>query len=282
MVFKDILVQLSSYPEPTPVTAIDQAIAFAQAVGARISALTFEIVVHVPGTVLAPALLDVKGIIAAEHQRSIANAKALADAFNAAAARRGVAHEHFVEACENSQVPQIVTDYARLTDLTLIAVNEAASFQQFVAETVIFGSGRPTLVFPANPKRGSLGAIEQIAVAWDFSRPAARAVADAIPLMQSAKSVRVVTVTGERPIETRRSGAELARHLALHGIAVTADTEHAAGRSVGRTLADYVTAREIDLLVMGAYGHSRMREFILGGATESILNEPPAPVLLSH
>jgi nucleotide-binding universal stress UspA family protein len=282
MAFKDVLVQLSSYPEPTPVAAIDQAVAFAQASDARIAALTFEIVVHVPGTVLAPALLDVKRIIAAEHQRSIANARALVDAFTSAAVGRGVAHEHFVESCENSQVPEIVTDYARLSDLTMIALGDDPSFQQFIAETVIFGSGRPTIIFPAKPQRGSLGSLDQIAVAWDFSRPAARAVADAIPLMQRAKSVRVVTVTGERPIETRRSGAELARHLALHGIEVVADTEHAAGRSVGRALADYAMAREIDLLVMGAYGHSRMREFILGGATESILDEPRVPVLLSH
>jgi nucleotide-binding universal stress UspA family protein len=60
------------------------------------------------------------------------------------------------------------------------------------------------------------------------------------------------------------------------------DTEHAAGRSIGQVLADYAAARQLDLLVMGAYGHSRMREFILGGATKSILNAPPTPVLLSH
>ena len=92
----------------------------------------------------------------------------------------------------------------------------------------------------------------------------------------------MVTVTDEKEIETRRSGAELARHLSFHGIEVAPDTEHAAGRSVGRVLEDYASARELDLLVMGAYGHSRMREFILGGATNSILNNPPLPVLLSH
>jgi nucleotide-binding universal stress UspA family protein len=282
MAFKDVLLQLTSYPEPTPVAAVDQAVAFAQASGARIAALTFEIVVHVPGTVLAPALIDIKGLIAAEHRKSIANARALIEAFESAAAKRGVAHEHFIESCENSQVPDIVTEYARLSDVTMIPVGHEASFQQFIAETVIFGSGRPTIVFPAPPKRVSSGAIDRIGVAWDFSRPAARAVADAMPLLQRAKTVRVVTVMGEKPIETRRSGAELARHLALHGIEVVSDMEHAAGRSVGRVLEDYATARELDLLVMGAYGHSRMREFILGGATNTILTNPPVPVLLSH
>ena len=282
MAFKDVLLQLTSYPEPTPVAAVDQAVAFAQASGARIAALTFEIIVRVPGTALAPALLDIKALIAAEHRKSIANARALVAAFASAAAMRGVAHEHFIELCENSQVPDIVTEYARLSDVTMVPVGNEASFQQFIAETVIFGSGRPMIVFPAAPKRVSSGAIDRIGVAWDFSRPAARAVADAMPLLQRAKTVRVVTVMGEKPIETRRSGAELARHLALHGIEVTSDIEHAAGRSVGRVLTDYATARELDLLVMGAYGHSRMREFILGGATNSMLTNPPVPVLLSH
>ena len=97
-----------------------------------------------------------------------------------------------------------------------------------------------------------------------------------------AKTVRVVTVTEEKPIGTRGSGAELARHLALHGIEVISDIELAAGRPVGRVLEDYATARRLDLLVMGGYGHSRMREFILGGATKSILANPPLLVLLSH
>lgn len=282
MAFKEILLQLTSYPEPTPVAALDQAVAFAAASGARITALAFEIVVNVPGTVLAPALLDVRGLIAAEQRRSAANARALIETFASAAERRGVAHEHFIESCENSQVPEIVTEYARLSDVTMIPVGHEASFQQFIAETVIFGSGRPTIVFPAPAKRESSGVFDRIGIAWDFSRPAARAVADAMPLLLGAKSVRLVTITEEEPIETRRSVAELARHLALHGIEAATDTEHAAGRSVGQVLEGYATARELDLLVMGAYGHSRMREFILGGATKFILVNAPVPVLLSH
>ncbi len=282
MAFKDILLQLTSYPEPTPVAALDQAVAFAQASGARITALACEILVNVPGSVLAPALLDVRGLIAAEQQRSAANARALVDAFASAAERGGVAHEHFIESCENSQVPDLVTEYARLSDVTMIPVGHEASFQQFIAETAIFGSGRPTIVFPTPARRGTSGVFDCIGVAWDFSRSAARAVADAMPVLQGAKSVRLLTITEEEPVEPRRSVAELARHLALHGIEAAADTEHAAGRSVGQVLEDYATARELDLLVMGAYGHSRMREFILGGATKFILTNPPTPVLLSH
>jgi nucleotide-binding universal stress UspA family protein len=283
MAYKDILLQLCSYPDPTPAAAVEQAVAIAQAAGAaRIAALTCEIVVHVPGSVLAPALLDVKKIIAAEHQKSAANCAVLAEAFSRAASAHGVGHEHLREACENAQVPDIVTEYARLSDLTMIPLGDEESYQQYIAQHVIFGSGRPTIVFPATPKKAVSGTFDVVGVAWDFSRTAARAVADALPLLERAKTVRVVTITDEKTIKTRRSAAELAKHLSLHGIEVVAETEHAAGRHVGQVLHDYADARGLDLLVMGAYGHSRMREFILGGATQSILDNPPVPVLLSH
>ncbi|NGX97210.1 MAG: universal stress protein, partial [Candidatus Afipia apatlaquensis] len=119
-------------------------------------------------------------------------------------------------------------------------------------------------------------------VAWDFSRPAARAVADALPILERAKIVRVVTITEEKTIDTKRSSAELAKHFACHGIESVLEEEEAAGRTIGQALEDYATAHDIDLLVMGAYGHSRMRDFILGGATKSIVANPPLPVLLSH
>lgn len=282
MAIKDILLQLTSYPDPTPVAAIERAARFAEAFDARLAALTCEIIVRVPGSALAPALLDVKALIAAEHRKSVAHAQQLIDAFNGAASKRGVIHDHYVEACENSEVPELVAEYARLSDVTLLPLNEEADFQQFIAETVIFGSGRPTIVLPANAKAPPSGGFETIGVAWDFSRTAARAVADSLPLLQRAKTVRVVTVAGEKEIPSRRSGAELARHLAMHDIQVVADTEHAADRPIGQVLEDYASARGLDLLVMGAYGHSRLREFVLGGATKSILASPPVPVLLSH
>jgi nucleotide-binding universal stress UspA family protein len=282
MAFKDFLLHLTSYPDPTPVAAVEQAVNIAQAMGAHLSALACEIVIRVPGTVLAPALINVKGLIAAEHHKSASNAHALIDAFEHAAAQRDLGHDHFIESCENSQVPEIVAEYARLSDLTMIPLGPDAGFQQHVAETIIFGSGRPTLIYPPTATAARSGAFDTVGVAWDFSRPAARAVADAMPFLERAKTVRIVTITEEKPIKSRRSGAELARHLAFHGINVVSDTESAAGRPVGQVIEDYATARGLDLLVMGAYGHTRFREFILGGATHSVLAKPPLPVLLSH
>jgi nucleotide-binding universal stress UspA family protein len=135
---------------------------------------------------------------------------------------------------------------------------------------------------PHTRKRAGAFALDTVVVAWDFSRPAARAVADALPILEKAKHVLVVTVTNEKVIDTKLSGAELAKHLARHGVDVVLDTVDAAGRGIGDVLESYVTSRNADVLVMGAYGHSRIREFILGGATQSMLSQPPLPIVFSH
>ena len=282
MAFKDALLQLSSYPEPTPVAAIEQAVGFAAALGARISALTFNIEIPSPSNVLANALLDIPGMVAAERQKSVANARNLVSVFESVATKRGVPHGHLIESSTTSQLAAIATEHARMHDVTMIPIGEEVGLQQYVAECVIFGSGRPTIVLPEAPKIRRPLSLEVVGVAWDFSRPAARAIADAMPILERAKTVRVVTITREKTIDTKRSGAELMKHLAFHGIEVVLEEEEAAGRSIGQALEDYATAREIDLLVMGAYGHSRLRDFILGGATKTVIAHPPLPVLLSH
>ena len=282
MAFKDVLLQLSSYPEPTPIAAVEQAIGFAEALGAHLSALTCKIEIPSTSNVLANSLLDIQGMVAAERQKSVTNAQALMGVFESMATKHGIAHDQIVGSCPTSQLAAIVTEHARMHDITMVPIGAQADLQQYVAECVIFGSGRPTIVFPEVPKSGNSLSLDIVGVAWDFSRPAARAVADALPILQRAKTVRVVTITQEKTIDTRRSSAELATHLARHGVEVVLEVEEAAGRTIGQALEGYATARDLDLLVMGAYGHSRMRDFILGGATKTIVANPPLPVLLSH
>ena len=282
MAFKDVLLQLSSYPEPTPIAAVEQAIGFAQALGAHLSALTCKIEIPSTSNVLANSLLDIQGMVAAERQKSVTNAQALMGVFESMATKHGIAHDQIVGSCPTSQLAAIVTEHARMHDITMVPIGAQADLQQYVAECVIFGSGRPTIVFPEVPKGGNSLSLDVVGVAWDFSRPAARAVADALPILQRAKTVRVVTITQEKTIDTRRSSADLATHLARHGVEVVLEVEEAAGRTIGQALEGYATARDLDLLVMGAYGHSRMRDFILGGATKTIVANPPLPVLLSH
>lgn len=282
MAFKDILLQLNSYPEPTPIAAVEQAIDFAEAMDARISALTFDIDIPRISNPMANMLLDIPGMVAAERQKSAANARDMIKQFESMATKRGLQHEQILESCMTSLLAEILTEHARLHDLTMIPIGEPAGYQEYVAECVIFGSGRPVIVFPETRRRSGSFSLDIVGVAWDFSRPAARAVADALPILQRAKTVRVVTITREKAIDTRHAGTDLVRHLACHGIEAVLEEEEAAGRRIGQALEDYATARDLDLLVMGAYGHSRMRDFILGGATKSIIANPPLPVLLSH
>src|SRR5215475_5844334 len=135
---------------------------------------------------------------------------------------------------------------------------------------------------PHTRKRIGSFALDTVIVAWDFSRPATRAIADAMPILEKAKRVCVLTVTKEKAIDTRRSGAELAKYLARHGVDVVLDEVDARGRTIGEVFEAHLTYRNGNLLVMGAYGHSRLREFVLGGATKSMLTRPPEPIFMSH
>ena len=279
MAFKDILLALTSYPESTPASVLEDAVTIAASVGAHLAAVSCEVHVQLPGSFLASSIGNIPGIIAGEAEKSRKNARDLLTAFDGAAARAGILHETFLEKCLTSEVPDLLVDYARLRDLTIVPVPE--SYDQWYAESVIFGSGRPTLVMPETPHSRPFE-LGTIAVAWDFSRAAARAISDAIPLLERAKEVRVVTVTNEKSLDTKHSAEELAKNLARHGIDVQLASVDANGRPVGEVLKTYSLSNKIDVLVMGAYGHSKWREFILGGATKSLLSKPPLPILFSH
>ena len=279
MAFKDILLTLTSYPDPTPVSVLDDAISIAATLDAHLAALSCEVHVQIPGHFLSGSVANIPGIIAGEAEKSRRSAGGLLSAFSAAAEKAGVPHEMIAERCPTFEVPQLLVDYARLRDLTIVPVPE--SYDQWYAETVIFGSGRPTLILPETPRSRPFE-LGTVVVAWDFSRAAARAVSDALPLLERAKKVRVVTISNEKVLDTKHSAEELAKNLARHGIDVVLEIVDADGRRIGEVLEAFALAHKADILVMGAYGHARWREFILGGATKSLLSRPPLPILLSH
>ena len=277
MAFRDIMVALTSYPEPTPLSVVDDAVSVASALGAHIAALTCEQHVQVPGHFISGAAVGLPGIIAGEARKSRKNAQDLLAAFEAAAAKSGISGESILEKCATFETPELLVEYARLRDLTIMP----ESNDRWYAEAVMFGSGRPTLILPQNPRSRPFE-LGTVAVAWDFSRAAARAVSDAMPLLEKAKKVRVVTVLNEKRLDNKHSAEELSKNLSRHGIDVVLDRVDAKGRPAGGVLEAYVASHELDLLVMGAYGHSRLREFVLGGATNSLLSKPPLPILFSH
>jgi len=277
MAFNDIMVALTSYPEPTPVTVVEDAVSVAAALGAHIAALSCEMHVELPGHFISGAVVGLPGIVAGEASKSRKNAQDLLAAFEAAAAKSGVSCESILQKCKTFEVPDLLVEYARLRDLTIMP----ESNDRWYAEAVIFGSGKPTLILPQSPRSRPFE-LGTVAVAWDFSRAAARAVSDALPLLEKAKKVRVVTVLNEKLLDTKHSAEELSKNLSRHGIDVVLDRVDAKGRPIGDVLEAYVASHAADLLVMGAYGHSRLRELVLGGATKRLLSKPPLPILFSH
>jgi nucleotide-binding universal stress UspA family protein len=147
-------------------------------------------------------------------------------------------------------------------------------------EGALFGSGRPVVVVPYIQKQGIT--LNRILACWDGSRPAARAIADSIPFLTRAKAVEIVVVTGERDKSGEITGANMSRHLARHGVTVEIKRVAADNVDVQSAILAHVADSGADFMVMGGFGHSRLREFILGGVTRSILAAMPVPVLMSH
>jgi nucleotide-binding universal stress UspA family protein len=148
-------------------------------------------------------------------------------------------------------------------------------------ETALFASGRAVLVVPYVQKAPlQLG---RILVAWDGGRAATRALSEARPLLARAKQVEVIVVATSKQDETAMPGVDIARHLARHNLKVEVRRVQASSAAeVDETILNAITEDGIDLVVMGGYGHSRLREFVLGGVTRSIIESMTAPVLMAH
>jgi nucleotide-binding universal stress UspA family protein len=181
---------------------------------------------------------------------------------------------------------EMLTLHARYADLCIIRQPRPGAAEEGgyldLAETLLFGSGRPVLVhsFAADPARP----LNTVLVAGSGAREAARAVNDALPFLTSAKTVLVLAVnTGEGLRgEEDLPAADMAAHLARHGVNATALHTVATEIDVGNVLLNEISDRGADLLVMGAYDHSPAREMILGGATRVVLRHMTVPVLMSH
>jgi len=208
-----------------------------------------------------------------------AAAREILDAFAAAARPSGLEIETEIAEAGAGTVQQTLGGLARHFDLAIIEQPnpDVPGETGTVVEAVLFGSGRPILVVPyiqETPLR-----LEIVLVAWDGSATAARALGAALPVLARAGRVQVVFVDGTE--ETEASGLRIVRHLGRHGIDAALQKVPGAGDTAG-TLLSYSVDSGADLLVMGGYGHSRFREFILGGATRGILQSMTLPVLMSH
>lgn len=175
-------------------------------------------------------------------------------------------------------------EHGRTADLTMvsqIAENPGAEIEQGLVEHVVMECGRPVLIIP---QKGSLADVKSAVVGFNATREATRALFDGLPLLRSAKDVRVVWVDPykERGVAGEVPGADAAAALARHGVKATAEGLAAGGANAGEALLQHVNDLGAELLIMGAYAHSRMHEYIFGGATQHVLAHAKVPVLMSH
>jgi len=280
MAIKDIFLPLVGEPSTAAIAAIEKCVAVAGDFGARVTAMAVEEDIAVRPTVVASS--DPDRTAAAEAVRFVSDARGLLKAFDAATIRFGVRSEQTLSRPAAADIASNLAMCARLKDLSLVPVKTDDDRSARILERLIFESGRPILMCPEEFAPELRLAFDDVAIAWDHTAPAARAVAEAMPILQSAAKVRIITATDDKTQADLASGAALANHLAEHGITASFEAVAIDGSSIGKVFEAYVNANAIDLLVMGAYRHSRLNELMWGGATRTVIARPPCWVLMSH
>ncbi len=186
-----------------------------------------------------------------------------------------------IQSSTSDEVTAIV-GYARCADLVVMSQYLGATAEIEMPSEIVMGMGRPVLLVPELGGWQKIGT--RVVIAWNGRREAARAAFDALPFLVKANSVHILEINpGKRGDgEGFTSGSEIAVALARHEIKAVSTTSHPVDTSVGSDLLSRIADESCDLLVMGCYGHSRLREFVFGGVTREIMQNMTVPVLMSH
>lgn len=238
----------------------------------------------VSSTAVVPLYVEAQippDILEEKRSADLAHAAEAENAFRTAANNAGISSEwRFVE----DDVASTLSLHGRYVDLLIMGqadASDALSLRESVVEQVILDVCRPVLVIPYIGAPGPLG--KNVMVAWNASREAMGAVHDALPLLRTADTVHVLSVNPPGSAgQGYFPGADISLHLARHGIRANASFTEASELSVGDTLLSRAADKQVDLIVMGGYGHSRYRELIVGGVTRQLLQSMTVPVLMSH
>jgi nucleotide-binding universal stress UspA family protein len=285
MTLKDILIHLDAGPRSA--VRLDTAVALARQHGARLTGIS---VVDLPsvdlyyGTTMPFSGIGPEDLV----QRMRADASAVLEpvgkSFNDRLRREELEGEwRLVE----GHLPPTVALHARYADLTIVGQPnrdepfESASTDAMIGHTVMT-SGRPVLAVPFAGSFSSIG--DRVLVAWNAGREAARAINDALPLLRKASHVTVLAINPRHGIGGHGDvpAADMALHLVRHGVKAEAAHTVAKDISDAEALLSYTSDIGADLIVAGAYGHSRAREMVFGGVTRTLLAEMTVPIFLSH
>ena len=280
MAFKTILVHIAR--DEAGKARIEAAARLAEAQEGRLIGLA---TVAQPTPILVEGSAAAAGIWAEQMGQHESDAKEAAEEFMDAMRRRGVPAEARIASGFEETAGGVLGQNARYCDIAVLGGRDGCA-SRTLADTLIdgalFNSGRPTLIMPAKGAPATLGTHPLLA--WDGGSQAARSAADALPFLATAKTVRIAVAAtyfgmsrhGDEP------GADVARWLAAHGANVSVEVIEPAGRSVAQALTDAADRDGCDMIVMGGFGHSRLRESLLGGVTSDFLDEPPLPLFVSR
>lgn len=276
--FKDLLVEIDD--SDTSRARINYAIDLARRFDAHLTGLHIIQTLMLPPSVGTYMTGDVEAqILAGEKER----ANQAIDQFREIAERSGIRFETRTDQGSSQDSADLLSLHGRYADLTIIGQqNPDHAGSAIDPGDVVLAAGAPVMIVPHIGAPSTTA--ENVTIAWNATRESARAVRDAMPLLERAKTVEVVCFQprssgdghGDQP------GADIALHLSRHGIKVGVQILEGSGIDVGNALLSHLADRDSDLLVMGGYGHSRLREAVLGGATRTILQSMTVPTLMSH
>lgn len=276
---KDIVVNLEHQGARDP--ARDFAISVAETFDANIAGIALAYEPDYPAYAMAQIPTGILEQLNAENQKSAA---AAIERFDAAAKRSMVSAEHRQFTVRAMQAPAFLSTLARRFDLSVFTQSDPDSDvdNDDLIETTLFQSGRPIMVVPYIQKEGLK--LDHIVCCWDGSHTAARAINDALPLLAKAKVVDLLIVLNEKTnLEGNEiRGVDMARHLARHNVKVKVEAVPAPDIDVANAILSYVADNAGTLIVMGGYGHAKLREIILGGVTREILQTMTVPVFMAH
>ncbi|MGE4373655.1 MAG: universal stress protein [Xanthobacter sp.] len=274
---RDILVNLTEGVEKD--AACDFAASMALRFHAHLTGVSVSYEIDVPPFYMGALPTD---FIEAQFRENEEAAKKAAARFRQKIAALNVPHEVQTLTASLGVAAQQFLEMSRLYDLTVVSQPnpDKPGPEEVIAENVLMESGRAVLVVPYEQTEPFKG--ERILLAWDGGRAAARALAEAMPLLHQASAIDVLRVGGETE-ENEAAIEALGRHLSRHELKVQMHTiALESGQSVSGVIMEQARMLGSDLVVMGGYGHSRLREMVLGGVTREIFTSMSVPVLMAH
>lgn len=269
---------LATYPETVADRAIQAAARFAVAQGYNLHVSTYSVDIPQMHSPLGGLVLDVAGLARAAEKKSKAECERVKHLLEGEAEVSAVLQFSTRTVTLGAALDTAAMD-ARYHDVSVLPWIAKDVLPNDMTEAILFESGRPAILVPST---ADVAGINSIAIAWDGSRVAARALGDALTLLPNCSHVSVLTVKDEKPLARHDLAGQLASALMKRGYTAKPCNISLGSKTIAEALQDAALAEGTQLLAMGGFGHSRLRDFVLGGATKGILHKLVIPTLLSH